>query len=169
MTQNDKIIVPQPRLTLERTFRASIEEVWDLWTTKDGIESWWGPEGFAVTVQSLDLRPGGKLHYTMTAAAPEQIAFMQQAGMPPSVEATITFSEIVPLERLAYVSLADFVPGVTPYDVGTLIELFAHRDGVRMVLSFDRMHDEVWTRNATLGHEGQLRKLEALLARLARR
>ena len=26
-------------------FKATLEEVWELWTTKDGIESWWGPEG----------------------------------------------------------------------------------------------------------------------------
>src|SRR5262245_47945643 len=38
-------------VTLERTFDAPIEDVWDLWTTKDGIESWWGPEGFRVEVR----------------------------------------------------------------------------------------------------------------------
>ena len=30
-------------VTFERTFDASIEEVWDLWATTEGIESWWGP------------------------------------------------------------------------------------------------------------------------------
>jgi uncharacterized protein YndB with AHSA1/START domain len=169
MKQNDPHAAKQPRLKLERTYRASIEAVWELWTTKDGIESWWGPEGFAVIVQLLDLRPGGLLRYTMTATAPEQIAFMQRAGMPISVETTITFTEVVPFERLGYVSLADFIPGVAPYDVGTLVEFFAHDDGVRMVLSFDPMHDETWTRNAKLGHEGQLRKLEALLTQSSRR
>src|SRR5207344_676779 len=33
-------------ITIERTFNAAIEDVWALWTTADGIESWWGPEGF---------------------------------------------------------------------------------------------------------------------------
>jgi uncharacterized protein YndB with AHSA1/START domain len=32
-----------PRLTLERTLRVSVEEIWALWTTKEGFESWWGP------------------------------------------------------------------------------------------------------------------------------
>src|SRR5439155_6931575 len=26
-----------------RTFQASAKEVWELWTTKEGLESWWGP------------------------------------------------------------------------------------------------------------------------------
>ncbi len=34
------------RITIERTYQASIEDVWELWTTKEGIESWWGPGRF---------------------------------------------------------------------------------------------------------------------------
>jgi len=51
------------RITLERVYQTDVQDVWDLWTTKDGIESWWGPGGFAVTVRKLDLRPGGNLLY----------------------------------------------------------------------------------------------------------
>jgi uncharacterized protein YndB with AHSA1/START domain len=39
------------RITLERVYHTDVQDVWDLWTTKDGIESWWGPGGFAVTVR----------------------------------------------------------------------------------------------------------------------
>ena len=49
----------RPKLTLERTFDATPEEVWGLWTTREGIDAWWGPDGFKVEVESLDLRPGG--------------------------------------------------------------------------------------------------------------
>lgn len=35
-------------LVLERSYRASLDEVWDLWTSKDGFESWWAPQGFRV-------------------------------------------------------------------------------------------------------------------------
>ena len=73
-------------VVLERTFTAAIDDVWALWTTKDGIESWWGPEGFTVKVRKLELRPGGELLYAMIATGPEQIAFMKQAGMPLSTE-----------------------------------------------------------------------------------
>ena len=70
------------RITIERTYRSSLEDMWELWTTKEGIESWWGPEGFTTTVHSLDLRAGGELRYAMTATGPEQVKFMKSAGMP---------------------------------------------------------------------------------------
>ena len=33
-----------------------------------------------------------------------------------------------------------------------------------MVLTFDAMHDEDWTERMRMGHEGQLAKLEAVIA-----
>lgn len=153
----------QPRITLERTFEATLQDVWDLWTTKDGIESWWGPEGFTVTVQELDLRPGGELRYTMTAAAPEMVAFMKQANMPVAQPCTVRYTEIEPRRRLAYVNLVDFVPGVAAYDVATVVELHAEGGKVRMVLSLDPMHDTEWTKRATAGWESELGKLARVI------
>lgn len=153
------------RFSIQRSYAASIDEAWALWTTKPGIESWWGPEGFEVEVKSLDLRPGGELTYVMTAVAPEQVAFMKHAGMPLSTECRVTYTEVGPPRRLAFKTLADFVPGVTPYEVATVVELKATDDGVKLVITFDAMHDDVWTERARAGHESQLRKLDALLAR----
>ncbi len=42
-----------PKVVLERTYRARAEELWELWTTGEGFESWWGPEGFRVEVHTL--------------------------------------------------------------------------------------------------------------------
>lgn len=152
------------RITMERVYAADVQDVWDLWTTKDGIESWWGPGGFAVTVRALDLRPGGELRYAMTAIDPPQVEFMKKAGMPLTTEARITFREIVPRRRLAYVHLADFIPGVEPYDVATVVELTPTPQGVRMTLTFDAMHSDEWTQRATMGWESELAKLAAVLA-----
>ena len=33
-----------------------------------------------------------------------------------------------------------------------------------MVLTFDPMHDEQWTRRAVMGHESQLNKLDRVIA-----
>jgi uncharacterized protein YndB with AHSA1/START domain len=152
------------RFSIERSYAASMEDAWALWTTGAGIESWWGPEGFEVTVTSLDLRPGGVLVYLMTATAPEQVAFMKQAGMKLSTEARVTYTEVIPPTRLAYTTLADFVPDVAAYEVATVVELQETADGVRMVITFDAMHDDIWTERARAGHESQLRKLDGLLA-----
>jgi len=135
-----------------------------LWTTKDGIESWWGPEGFSVTVKSLDLRPGGDLVYAMSAVRAEEIEYMVKAGMPVTTEHRLTFTEVSPPRRLAYHDMADFIPGVEPYEVSTLIELVPVPDGVRVVLTFDRMHDERWTELAKLGRESELDRLAKVLA-----
>jgi uncharacterized protein YndB with AHSA1/START domain len=152
------------RIKLERTYRAELQDVWDLWTTKDGIESWWGPGGFAVTVRKLDLRPGGELLYAMTAIDPPQVEFLKKAGMPLTQECRITFAEVEPRRRLAYIHLADFIPGVDPYDVATIVELQPTADGVRMILTFDAMHNDEWTKLATMGWESELDKLAAVLA-----
>jgi uncharacterized protein YndB with AHSA1/START domain len=159
----------RPRLSLERTWDALLSEVWALWTTPDGIESWWGPDGFTVAVRSQDLRPGGLLRYTMTATAAPMIAFMEQHGMPLATEATITYTEVTPVRRLAYVHLVDFVPGLESYDVATVVELHGEDGDVRMVLSFDPMHDDTWTERQRAGWESELGKLAAVLARRAGR
>ena len=151
------------RVTLERTFAAPIQEVWELWTTKGGIESWWGPDGFAVKVQQIDLRPGGELVYDMTATAPEQMEFLKKAGMPATTVSRLTYTEVVPPRRLAYSQTADFIPGVESYEVPTTVELEEVADGVRMVLSFTAMHDEHWTNLAVMGWESELGRLEKLL------
>ena len=62
------VMTEKRRITMERTYKAPIEDVWELWTTKEGIESWWGPDGFYVKVRNIDLRPGGKLEYQMIAS-----------------------------------------------------------------------------------------------------
>ena len=152
------------RITIERTYKASLQEVWDMWTTKGGIESWWGPDGFSVKVRKLDLRPGGELHYSMTATAAPQVEFMKKAGMPLTTEARITYSEVSPPLRLAYTHLADFIPGVEPYRVGHLVELTPMGDSVRMVLTFDAMHDDEWTNRAKMGWEMEFGKLAKALA-----
>lgn len=116
-------------------------------------------------MRKLDLRPGGELHYAMTATASPQIEFMKKAGMPLTTECKATYTEVSPLRWLSYTHLADFIPGVAPYDVAHLIELTPLGDGVRMVLTFDAMHDEEWTKRATMGWHMELGKLGKALAR----
>jgi uncharacterized protein YndB with AHSA1/START domain len=152
------------KFSIQRSYAASIDEAWALWTTKPGIESWWGPEGFDVTVTSLDLRPGGELVYQMTAVAPDQVAFMKRAGMPLTTECKVTYVEVSSPSRLAYKTLTDFVPGIEPYEVATVVEMKTTTGGVQVSITFDAMHDDVWTERARAGHKSQMRKLDALLA-----
>lgn len=154
---------PSNRITLERPLDATPAEVWSLWTTPAGIERWWGPPGFQVTVQQLELWPGGVMLYTMTAVDPEMVAFMKRNGMPVANQTRITFTEVVPNRRLAYINLVDFVPGVTAYDVGTVVEILPRVGGVTLRLRLDPMHSPEWTQRAVMGWEGELGKLVTLL------
>jgi len=155
----------RPKLSLDRTYEASPEEVWELWTTKDGIEAWMGPDGFEVEVTKLDLRPGGEYVYLMKAVGPDQVEYMKQAGMPIATEQHVVFVEVDPPTRLVYRDIADFIPGVEPYEVETVVELQKVGNATRVVVTFDAMHDERWTENARLGREQELRKLGDLLAK----
>jgi uncharacterized protein YndB with AHSA1/START domain len=158
------------KLTFERTFRARAEDVWDLWTTKAGLESWWGPDGFTTTVRKLELRPGGGFEYTMTATAPAIIEGMKAAGLPLTSVAHGTYTEVTPPRRLAYKTVADFIPGVAPYEVAAVVEIHTTAHGVRMVVTEDAMHDEQWTQMSAMGMNSSLDKLVKVIeARRARR
>ena len=151
-------------IRIERTFDAAIDDVWQLWTTAEGIESWWGPDGFSVKVHELDLRPGGEMRYAMTAVDAAQVQFMKQAGMPLTTEAKLTYTAIVPRRSIAYTHRADFIPGVEPYDVGNKVEFFVEGGNVRMVLTLDPMHSDEWTERAVMGMESQLGRLARVIA-----
>lgn len=150
---------------LERTVAASPSTVWDLWTTAAGIEQWWAPDGFRTDVQQLDLREGGELVYTMTAVAPEQIAFMEQYGMPLSTESRKTFTEIDPARRIAYRSLIDFVPDHEPYEHLTVVDLAEVDGGTHVTMRMEPLHDDVWTQRLVGGRANELDNLVALVGR----
>jgi uncharacterized protein YndB with AHSA1/START domain len=148
---------------LERTYPASPDTIWELWTTPEGIEQWWAPDGFETKVRELDLRPGGELVYEMTATAPEQVEFMKSAGMPVTTESRKTFTEIERPTRLAYRSLIDFVPDKEPYEHATEVELTPADGGTRVVMTIEPLHDEVWTERLVAGRSNELDNLAALL------
>ena len=160
----DERTITQTPIRLERTYQAPVEDLWDLWTTKDGLEAWWGPEGFRVDIHQLDLQVGGKLRYDMIAVEPEQIEFMKKAGMGTSHDTRGTFVEIEPHRRLKIRHVIDFLPGVKPYENNVLVEFFPEGDSVRMLITVDPHIDERMTELATQGWESQLTKLPAALA-----
>jgi uncharacterized protein YndB with AHSA1/START domain len=147
-------------IRIERTYRATLQEIWDLWTTKDGFESWWGPVGFRAEVHAIDPRAGGAFRYDMIADTPEMIATMQQMGVPPSHEVRGTFAEIRPLERLVVKHVVDFLPGVAPYDTTITVELSRRGDRVTMSVLLDGMHDAAHTAMQQDGFTSQLTKLD---------
>lgn len=152
-------------ITFERSYEAPIEDLWDLWTTKEGFESWWGPEGFRVEVHRLEARVGGELVYDMIASGAAEIASMQQAGMPLSHATRGRFVELERHRRLVVRHAIDFLPGVEPYDNDITVDFFAEGSVARMVVAIEPHRDEFWTQQSALGFESQLTKVPAALAR----
>lgn len=151
---------PQAPVVIERTYRASVEELWALWTTKDGFESWWGPDGFRVEVHALEARVGGPLSYDMIADAPEAIAAMQRLGQPLSHGTHGTYAALEPHRHLRLVHVIDFIDGVEPYDSTIEVHFHAAGQDARMVVTLHPHRDPHWTRMSVEGFTSQLTKLD---------
>ena len=149
-------------ITLRRSLAVPPERVWELWTTAEGIEAWWAPDGFQTTVEVIEVQPGGALDYTMTAVGPEQVAFMEQAGLPLSTTSHKEFTEVLEPSRLAYVSLIDFVPGRNPYGHLTVITLERTATGTEVVMECEPLHDAEWTERIVAGRTNELDNLERI-------
>lgn len=77
-------------IVITRRFRASIDLVWEAWTSPAHLEKWWGPIGFTTTTSAFDFTPGGQWVHTMHG--PDGTDYPN----------TLTFREIVPGRRLSY-------------------------------------------------------------------
>jgi uncharacterized protein YndB with AHSA1/START domain len=148
---------------IERTYRTSVEELWRLWTTKQGFESWWAPKGCRVEVHTIEAREGGTLHYEMIAMGPAQIAERKQLGLAISNSVRARFAEFRPHQRLVLTAVIDFVPRVKPYESTIAVDFFPAGDSVRMVTTLAPMHDEEFTQIAITVFAGQLKILERRL------
>lgn len=153
-----------PGILIERTFKAAPDEVWAMWTTREGLEKWWGPVGFTSTVKHLDVRVGGSFEIIMRATGSDQVAFLKSAGLPLESSAKGTYIAVVPVTRLSYKNIVDFIPGVKHYDVESSLELEPADGGTKMLFRSGMMHDTDWSQRAEMGWTQQIDKLVASLA-----
>jgi uncharacterized protein YndB with AHSA1/START domain len=153
------------KIVIERSYQAKLEDVWDLWTTKAGFESWWGPQGFRADVAELDARVGGKLRYEMVADTPEMVAAMKKMGQAPSHSVTSRFSECTPRERLVLTNVIDFLPGVAAYENRIEVDFRSSGGTVDMTITLEPMHSEHMSKMQLDGFTSQLTKLDARFGR----
>jgi uncharacterized protein YndB with AHSA1/START domain len=73
-----------------RIFDAPRALVFAAWTDPRHLAQWWGPNGFTTTTSSFDFRPGGVWRFVMHG--PDGRDYQNR----------VTFNEIVPNERIAY-------------------------------------------------------------------
>jgi uncharacterized protein YndB with AHSA1/START domain len=53
------------QISLTRLIEAPRELVFDAWTSNEHLAQWWGPNGFTLTTDDIDVRPGGRWRFTM--------------------------------------------------------------------------------------------------------
>jgi uncharacterized protein YndB with AHSA1/START domain len=78
------------QIVLQRLIDGSPQEVFPYWVEQAHLERWWGPDGFTVSVHSLDPGPGGLWAFTMRG--PDGTEYPN----------TVRFDEIVEGERIVY-------------------------------------------------------------------
>ena len=152
--------VTKSKTVIERTYKAGVEELWALWTTKEGFESWWGPIGCRVEVHNMEARQGGAFFYDMITDGPEQVAEMKRLGFALRHETRGKFGEYKKHVRLVLNHVIDFLPGIKPYESTIEVDFYPKGDFTRMVVTLHAMHDDVFTGMATEGFTSQLSKLD---------
>jgi uncharacterized protein YndB with AHSA1/START domain len=150
----------QAFVIVERTYRAPAEALWALWATKDGFESWWGPQGFRVDVHALEARAGGAVEYDMIAATPEMIAAMKSMNQAPTHYTRGRFGEFRPHTRLSLIHVIDFVAGTDPYETTIEVDFIPAGESTRMVVTIHPHLDPHWTRMTVEGFTSQITKLD---------
>ncbi|KFC68557.1 Activator of Hsp90 ATPase 1-like protein [Devosia sp. LC5] len=156
-------------IRFERVYDAPVEDVWALWTTKEGLEAWFAPEGLHLEISTLELWVGGTFNHVMTAVSAEAVAYMAKFERPPTTWVSARFMEIEHHRRLRIRFDIDFVPGVEPYPYDMVMELHAEAGRVRMIVIADRHPDPEMTRGAILGLTSQLQRFDlAIAARAAK-
>ncbi len=58
---------PIKEVTLEKSYDASPETVWQAWTNPEMLKQWWGPDNVSIPECEVDLRVGGKFYIVMEA------------------------------------------------------------------------------------------------------
>jgi uncharacterized protein YndB with AHSA1/START domain len=122
-TQNETLSqVAERELVITRVFDAPRELVFKAFTEAGRLSQWWGPKGFDIRVEKLDLRPGGRCHYCMQSpdggqtwglfqyreiSTPGRLVFVNSFSDAAGNITRAPFSEVWPLEVLNTLTLSE--------------------------------------------------------------
>ena len=145
-------------LHIERVFDAPRELVWKAFTDPDQISQWFGPVGYSVPRDTvdIDLRVGGHQRLTMVPDDP---------SYPPGGPVNATFDEVVENELLVgHEDLEGEMAELFGADrISLRIELHDDNGKTRLVLR-QGPYKEDFVGNAREGWNSSFTKLDALLA-----
>ncbi len=64
---------PTRSLTIERTFNAPRELVFEMFTNAEHLAKWYGPKDWTIPTSTLELKEGGSWHYCMQSPTGKEI------------------------------------------------------------------------------------------------
>jgi uncharacterized protein YndB with AHSA1/START domain len=67
MNQNNEsgAQVGEREIVITRVLDAPRDLVFDAWTKEEYLSKWWGPQGFTLTLQKFEMKPGGTWQFIM--------------------------------------------------------------------------------------------------------
>jgi uncharacterized protein YndB with AHSA1/START domain len=120
---------------MERTFNASVAEVWRVWNDADSINKWWGPKSYIALVVRNDVREGGSYLWAMKS---EQGRMFWNTGTYKEVVAnkkivsTMSFSnengKVIPGSQVT-------VPGKWPNEIAVIVEFSESQGKARVTVA----------------------------------
>lgn len=145
----------RPELVFSRGFNAPVDAVYRAWTDPEKLVRWWGPRGFTLTINRMELRVGGVWDYVLHG--PDGTDYPNRA----------VFEEIVPLKRLVFFNRGGHV--ADQHLTSRMTVSFDARDGVTLVelrMQFEtaEAHERARMRGAEQGGRDSFERLAELLA-----
>ncbi len=152
-------------IVITRVFDAPRELVFKAWTEPARLMRWWGPKGFTTPFCTIDLRPGGLMHFCMRSPEGQDIwcrGVFLEVVVPELIVVTDSFSDehgnVVPptqyglspdwpTEALLTVTFAEHEGGKTLLTLRHTVGIVpaAEREGTQQgwIESLDRLADYV--------------------------
>jgi len=100
----------KPEIVITRVFDAPREVLFKTYTDRDLIAHWWGPKRFTTTIDTMDVRPGGRWRFVQRDAAGGEYAFHG------------VYHEVRSPERIVSTFEFEGVPGHVSLDAATFEE-----------------------------------------------
>lgn len=152
MTQKPSLVNPERAFAIEHTFRAPAAKVFAAYTDPKLLPQWWAARGATLTVEAMDVRPGGNYRYRQKQPDGSSMVFVG------------TYLEVSPVSRLVYTFMVEGQGGEVRAAVdlketaqGTLLTLtntFATKEAREMAMQY----------GAEGGARAAMRSLEAFLS-----
>ena len=92
------------QLVVSRLLQATPDRVFEMWTSREHIDKWWGPTGFSITLDQMDVRPRAEWRFTMRG--PDGVDYPN----------AIVYDEVNPADRLVYTRLAPRFQTIVTFD-----------------------------------------------------